>query len=158
MNLQTLDGEMLAGLIERARLSPRRRQNLNLHASADAACQRFFNAMEPDSYVVPHRHHGEGKEETLIVVRGCVAVLCFDDEGSVRSCQRLSAGGKAFGTHVPLGCWHSVVCLESGSVFLEAKGGPYVPGTAAELAPWAPPEGSPEAVAYLAVLREQAQT
>ena len=43
--------------------------------------------------------------------------------------------------------------LESGSVFLEAKAGPYSPLTLEERAPWAPAEDSEKASAYLADLR-----
>jgi hypothetical protein len=39
-------------------------------------------------------------------------------------------------------------------VFFEAKAGPYVPITGQERASWAPPEGDPQAIAYLAELEK----
>lgn len=156
MPIQPLDTHLLSTLSEQARRTPRRRQNLNLHADAAANCHRFFNAMEPDSYVVPHRHCDAGKEETMIVLSGRMALLCFDDAGNLSERHLLSPNGPCFGVHVPLNAWHSVVALESGTVFLEAKGGPYVPLGAADFAPWAPREGSADAAAYLEQLRRLA--
>ncbi|MCX9156805.1 WbuC family cupin fold metalloprotein [Niveibacterium sp. 24ML] len=148
-----LDTALLAPAIDAARASPRRRKNLNLHASTDELTQRFFNAMEPDSYVPPHRHLQPGKEETLIVVRGSLGVFEFDDAGMVTRAARVSAGADAFGIHVPLGTWHAIVALEPASVFIEIKGGPYVPFAPEDFAPWAPRDGTPEVQAWMDALR-----
>lgn len=148
-----LDSTLLAPAIDAARASPRRRKNLNLHQSTDEPAQRFFNAMEPDSYVPPHRHLQPGKEETLILVRGSLGVFEFDDAGQVLRAARVTAGGEAFGVHVPLGVWHSIVALESGSVFIEIKGGPYIPFVPEDFAPWAPREGTPEVQAWIEKMR-----
>ncbi|WP_374510961.1 WbuC family cupin fold metalloprotein [Niveibacterium sp.] len=150
-----LDSALLAPALDEARQLPRRRKNLNLHMSSEAPAQRFFNAMEPDSYVRPHRHLDAGKEETLLVVRGSVGVFEFDDDGAVIRAARLSAAGDAFGLHVPLGVWHSLVALEPGTVFLEVKGGPYVPFSPEDFAPWAPAEGDPAAADFIAALRKK---
>jgi len=53
------------------------------------------------------------------------------------------------GADIPHGVYHSVVALEPGSVFFEAKAGPYVPIRDAERAPWAPRESEPAVAAYL---------
>jgi len=150
-----LDAALLAPTLNEAQAAPRRRKNLNLHASADAPAQRFFNAMEPDSYVRPHRHLDAGKEESLLVVRGSVGVFEFDDDGTVIRAARASAGGDTFGIHVPLGVWHSLVALEPGTVFLEVKGGPYVPFSPEDFAPWAPAEGDARAADFIAMLRSK---
>ena len=150
---QLLDSALLAPVIDAARQSPRLRKNLNLHQSTEEPAQRFFNAMEPDSYVPPHRHFQPGKEETLIVVRGSLGVFEFDDAGGVTRAARIAAGGEAFGIHVPLGVWHSIVALEPGSVFIEVKGGPYIPFVPEDFAPWAPAEGSHDAARSIAKLR-----
>jgi hypothetical protein len=42
-----------------------------------------------------------------------------------------------------------MVALETGSVFFEAKAGPYVPIAAAEKASWAPAEGDAACTTYL---------
>jgi hypothetical protein len=53
---------------------------------------------------------------------------------------------------IPHATWHTVFALETGTVFLEAKAGPYLPLTADEKATWAPAEGDPAAPAFLARL------
>ena len=55
--------------------------------------------------------------------------------------------------NIPHGMYHTLVALEPGSVFFEAKAGPYVPLTSQEKAPWAPAEGEPRASSYLADLK-----
>jgi cupin fold WbuC family metalloprotein len=147
------DEALLAPLREKALAAPRLRMNLNLHQTTDAACQRFFNAMEPASYVRPHRHRGEGKEETLVVVRGRLGVLFFDDTGRVVDKAVLTAGGERFGYHVSTNVWHSTISLASGTVFLEAKAGPYLAGADTDFAAWAPAEGAADVSAYLETLR-----
>ena len=48
---------------------------------------------------------------------------------------------------------HTWFALEDGTIFFEAKAGPYVPLAPAEKAPFAPPEGDPRVPEYLAWLK-----
>jgi hypothetical protein len=57
------------------------------------------------------------------------------------------------GVDIPHGTWHTLVALASGTVFFEAKAGPYVALSEAERAPWAPAEGSSSAVVMLEIYR-----
>jgi cupin fold WbuC family metalloprotein len=50
----------LSGL---AKVSPRLRQHRNIHTSYDDPCQRLFNAIEPESYIRPHRHAADPRDE-----------------------------------------------------------------------------------------------
>ena len=70
-------------LIVSAASSPRLRSNENIHPSLDDPVQRFVNAMEPGTYVRPHRHQQEGRWELFVIISGAAAVLLFDDEGRV---------------------------------------------------------------------------
>ncbi len=89
----------------------------------------------------------------MLVLRGRLGLLIFDDAGKVVQVQELSAGGSAMGVDIPHGCWHSLLALEAGSVFFEAKAGPYTALTNAERASWAPLEGDARVAAYLQELR-----
>jgi cupin fold WbuC family metalloprotein len=151
--VQLLDDALLRPLIAAASRAARRRMNLNLHAAPEDACQRFFNAMEFDSYVPPHRHLAAGKEETLIVIKGALTLCLFNDSGTLQQAKVLRAGADCFGAHVPLNCWHTVLAHKDGCVFFEAKGGPYQAIEPHELASWAPAAGSPEVADYIASLR-----
>ncbi len=133
--------------------SPRKRKNLNFHLSNDQPCHRLLNAIEPGSYVAPHRHLATDKDETMVVVRGRLGLITFGDAGQALDIVELGSGTARVGVDIPHGTWHTVFALEPGTIFLEAKAGPYLPLTAAECAPWAPQELSPAAAAYLEQLR-----
>jgi cupin fold WbuC family metalloprotein len=145
--------EVLDALIAQARATPRKRKNLNLHPSPDFPAHRFLNAMEPDSYGQPHRHPEATKDETFVVLRGRFGLLLFDERGSVTTKAVLGRGCDAIGANVPAGRIHCLVSLEPGSVFMEAKAGPYDAATDKEFASWAPAEGTPGVAAYLEKLR-----
>lgn len=148
------DEHLLDQLSAAARANPRLRQNHNLHTSPADAVQRFFNAIEPGSYVMPHRHLAADKEETLLMLRGRLGLILFDESGAITSTHLLAPASACMGFHLSPGLWHSVVALATGTVFFETKAGPYQPLDAAECAAWAPPEGTPAAADYHATLRE----
>ena len=149
--MHAVDRPLLDALSAEAQAAPRRRKNKNFHATAEAPCQRLLNAIEPDSYVRPHRHLD--KAEMVFVVRGRLGLLEFDDAGEVRGTTVLVAGGDVLGAEVQAGTFHSWVSLEPGTIFFEAKDGPYQPAGPAEVADWAPAEGEPEAGAFLENMR-----
>jgi cupin fold WbuC family metalloprotein len=150
MNHPTLiDAQLIDSVSAQAAASPRRRKNFNFHAHESAPANRLLNAIEPDSYVQPHRHLDPAKGETLVVLRGAVGLVVFDDKGAVLQHAVLRAGTGALGVDIPHGTWHTFVGLEPGSVIFEAKAGPYLPLTREEKASWAPKEGDPAAMAYM---------
>lgn len=151
--MEIIDQGVLDRLSEAARLAPRLRKNQNLHASDDARCHRLFNAIEPGSYVRPHRHLNPDKDEAFVMVRGSAGVITFDDEGEVLEAVRLSACGPTVAADVPHGVYHTVLGLEPGTVFFEAKAGPYLPLAPQEVAQWAPEEAAQEAKGYYDTLR-----
>ena len=72
--MKIFDHKVLDELSRQAAESPRRRKNLNLHDNYQEPCQRLFNAVEPGSYVRPHRHSDPHKPECIMVVRGRMAL------------------------------------------------------------------------------------
>ncbi|MCU0868353.1 MAG: WbuC family cupin fold metalloprotein [Burkholderiales bacterium] len=150
-----IDGALLDATTAAARASGRLRRHHNFHHGDTDACHRLLNAIEPGSYVPPHRHLDAQKDETFVVLRGRFGVVLFDDAGAVVRTEVLSVGTGALGLTVPHGTWHTLLALEPGSVFLEAKAGPYSPLADKERAPWAPAEGDPAAPAYLDALRRR---
>jgi len=153
MGTRWIDQRMFDALSEDARGVPRRRRNLNLHPADTYPSNRLLNAIEPDSYVPPHRHLDPTKDETLFVLRGAIGVLLFDEQGRVTETRVLRAGGDTVGIDIMHGTIHSLVALEPGTIAFEAKAGPFIDRTPAELAGFAPAEGSAEAPAYLAWMR-----
>lgn len=148
----TIGSQSLDTLVADARANPRRRRNLNIHSSEQAACQRLFNAIEPDSYVPPHRHLDPAKDETFVWIRGRLGVIEFDTTGRIADIAVLGPA-ESVSVTIPSGAFHAIFALEPGSIFFESKAGPYNPLAPAEKAAWAPAEGSPECAAYLAGLK-----
>lgn len=151
--IRLIDSALLDDVSAEARAAPRGRKNRNFHPRDDYPAHRLLNAIEPGSYIAPHRHLDSTKDETMVVLRGALGLVEFDDAGKVTQIKKVGAGGAAIGIDIAHGTWHTVFALEPGTVFLEAKSGPYLPLTAEERAPWAPAENAAEAASYLAGLR-----
>jgi len=152
--MQIIDTKVLDALSQAARRSPRLRKNHNLHKSELSACHRLFNAVEPGSYIRPHRHLDPEKDETLVIVRGSLGIVSFDDAGAVTRSARLCVSGDQVAADIAHGVYHTAISLVSGTVFFETKTGPYLPLSEQELAGFAPAEGSHEAASYLERLGE----
>ncbi len=121
-----------------ARASPRKRKNLNVHPQRSEVIQRFFNCLEPETYVRPHRHAPE-KFELFVLLSGAAGVLVFDAAGEVVE-KHLLAPEALVAVEIPGGVVHTVVALSPHTVLFEVKPGPYEPLTDKDFAPWAPAE------------------
>ena len=141
--MKWLDAQTLDQLTEKAKQAERLRTHFNLHELLDEPVQRLAVAMEPGSYIRPHRHPQQEKWEFFTVLRGTLLMLIFDDDGRVEKRMELSGTGPLYGIELPPGTWHTVISLESGSVFVEVKQGPYTPLDAKDFAEWAPEENTP---------------
>jgi len=135
----------------------RRREIHRFHAADGDACHRMLNAMEPGTYVQPHRHRHPPKDEAILVLRGSIGVVCFDDDGRVieSETRAMRAGGPCRGVDLRAGVWHTFVVLEPGTVVYEVKAGPYEPASDKDFATWAPKPHAPEATAYLQALESR---
>lgn len=133
--MNKLSNEGLSDLSKKAQLSTRKRMNHNFHAELSDPIQRLAIAMEPDTYIRPHRHGGSW--ELLTSLRGRFVVLNFDDAGTVIDRAVLGEGTSIIES--PAACWHAVLSLDTGGVIFEVKRGPYVPFREEDFAPWSPP-------------------
>ncbi len=150
--MRTFAEDVVGNLQEAARSRERLRLNLNVHPRLDDPVQRLFNAMEPGTYVRPHRHAPD-RWELFLILRGRAAVLEMDDHGTVTGRCDLAPAGASVAVEIPGGSWHTVVALDGGTLLFEVKPGPYAPLTDKDFAPWAPPEGAPGAAAFEVWLR-----
>lgn len=151
--MKAITAEALAALSTQAAGRARLRANWDIHASATDPVQRFCNAIEPGSYIRPHRHGEAGKWELSIALKGRVVLVLFTPEGVLTDRIVLSAGGPTFGIETAPGTWHSFAGLEPGSVLFELKPGPYDPAADKDFAAWAPPEGDPRCSLFEAWFR-----
>ena len=142
--MKVLDATALESLIAEAAASPRQRKNFNFHEGHADAIQRMFNAVEPDTFVRPHRHP---QWELFVLIAGSCALLTFAEDGTVVERLDLADGGTR-AVELSAGTWHSVVSCRTGTIIMEVKPGPYAPTGEADFGAWAPAEGTPEAAAY----------
>jgi cupin fold WbuC family metalloprotein len=152
--MKVISTELLHQLSDVARTSPRLRKNHNLHSCDESRCHRLLNAIEPSSYIRPHRHLDPEKDEAFILLSGRLGVIQFSDAGDVTETVVLSHQDGLLVADVPHGVFHTAVSLESGTVFFEAKAGPYLPLIDAEIAAWSPPDADSSAPRYLEQLRK----
>ena len=120
-----LDTELLDKLSAQAKASPRLRMNYDLRNPSDDQSQRMLNALEPGTVMPIHRHRGSS--ETVTVLRGKVKWLYYDENGKVTDTFIVAPCSDLCGLSVPKGQWHSLECMESGTVILQAKDGAYAP-------------------------------
>lgn len=115
--------DILDELTEKAKSSHRLRCNLDLRNSAEDKSQRMLNALEPGTIMPIHRH--KGSSETCVCVRGHFEENFYDADGNLTDTIDMVPGGVVL--NIEKGQWHSLKCLESGTILLEAKDGAYEP-------------------------------
>ncbi len=117
---------ILDNLTEQAKASPRLRMNLDLRNSSEDKSQRMLNAIEPGSPMPIHRHRKSS--ETVVCLRGRLVEEFYDELDRIcTDAIELSPNGPVVALNIPIGQWHTVRALESGTVILECKDGPYEP-------------------------------
>lgn len=144
-----VDSQLLDQLTERAKRSSRLRMNHNFHTANTSSCHRLLNAIEPGSYIHPHCHLDPEKDETFVLLRGTLGVICFSNQGTISEAILLVAGTDQTVATIPNGVFHTAISLVPGTIFFEAKAGPYLPFTDAEKATWAPEDDTADADTYL---------
>ena len=83
----------------------------------------MLNALEPGTVMPIHRH--KGSSETCVCIRGHFEEYFYDENGALTNTIDMVPGGVVL--NIEKGQWHSLKCLESGTILLEAKDGSYRP-------------------------------
>lgn len=118
-----INTSLLDALTAQAKFSPRLRMNLDLRNNPADQSQRMLNALEPGTVMPIHRHRNTS--ETVVVLRGKVKWLYYNDNRELTDSFIVAPNSDLIGLSVPKGQWHSLECLETGSVILETKDGPW---------------------------------
>lgn len=126
-----IDQKILDDLTELAKANPRLRQAMDLRNSPEDGSQRLLNAMEPGTVMPIHRHHGSS--ETVVILRGRIRWIFYDENGNETESVVLNANGEYRMLSAERDRWHSLECLESGTVIFECKNGAYHPLEADEV-------------------------
>jgi len=123
---------LLDTLTEQAKASPRLRMNYDLRNTPDDQSQRMLNALEPGTVLAIHRH--PHSSETVVCLRGHLREIFYDElERRVTDVIDLQPGGPCVALNIPIGQWHTVEVLESGTITMEVKDGPYEPQSPADV-------------------------
>ena len=120
-----IDDKILDNLTEQAKANSRLRMALDLRNTPDDQSQRMLNALEPGTVMPIHRHRASS--ETVVVIRGKIRWIFYDENGVETERVVLEANGDLRMLNVEKDRWHSLECLESGSVLFESPGGAYEP-------------------------------
>lgn len=120
-----IDTSVLDTLSAQAKASPRLRMAMDLRNSPEDGSQRMLNALEPGTVMPIHRHLESS--ETVVLLRGKIKWVFYDEMGNETESVILDADGEPRMLNVEKSRWHSLVCLESGSVLFESKDGKYEP-------------------------------
>lgn len=120
-----IDKSLLDSLTARAKESPRLRMNCDLRNSPEDLSQRQLNALEPGTVIPIHRH--KATSETIVVLRGKLLWKHYDNNGVETESFVIQANSDNCGITSPKGQWHSLDCLESGTVIIEMKDGIWLP-------------------------------
>lgn len=102
--MKLITEELLDTVTSQAKENSRLRMNYNFHASMDAPIHRLLNALEPGTYLPPHRH--TDKEETYLVLRGSLLAFFYDDAGNVTDKVCLNPSEGKYGLEIPSNTWH----------------------------------------------------
>lgn len=136
--MKIIDKQLLDSTTDRARQSPRLRMNYNFHEQLDDPINRLLNAMEPGSYIRPHRHLNPDKEEIFLLLRGKAMLFLFDNDGHITGKLLIDPLAGSYGAEIEPGVWHCLFVMEPGTVVYEIKTGPFAPLHPDNMAPWSP--------------------
>jgi cupin fold WbuC family metalloprotein len=138
-----IDSQLIGELSSKARQAARKRINYNFHKIPSDTLQRMLNAMQPGTYLQPHKHEKPDKREVFIALTGKFVVIQFREDGSIAEHMILDPEQREMAAEIAERTYHTIICLEPDSVIYELKDGPYDPGDDKHFAPWAPKEGEP---------------
>ena len=147
--MKVLTDTLLDQLTTDAKNSPRLRTHYNLHESVDEPIHRLAIAIEPGSYIRPHRHLHGNKFELFMLLRGSGDVLVFDDFGNITDRHKMGGQEAVKAVELSANEWHCFIARETGTVALEVKPGPYFKPPEEDFAQWAPKEGEPKTAEFL---------
>lgn len=139
--------ENINQLIIEAKKSSKKRSHFPLHKHSDSVL-KLMMAMEPETYIQPNKHSGKDCQELFICFKGKFIVLFFNEDGLITEHVLIGPEEHTLMVEVPVGVWHTMWPLVSGSVAMEVIKGPYDEKTYKEFATWAPVEGSAECNHY----------
>ncbi len=152
-----VDRDLVLEKANNASENDRMREIHNLHDDYDDPLQRMINAIQPGSYIRPHRHQDPPKAETFVLLNGAIGFVTFRNDGTYadEASAMLDLERGLYVIDVRAGVWHTFFALEPDTVLFETKAGPYTAVSDKDFAPWAPLDGTDETAEYLMALEDR---
>ena len=142
MDIQLINKDLLSALHDKAKTSPRLRQNFDLRTTPDDTSQRMLNVLECGTHVPIHRHLKTS--ESVVCIEGCLDWVFYEEMPNVDAGGPVHDGETAadesqfvevarfricpregnYGIQVPKMAWHTIDVHEPSTIF-EAKDGKY---------------------------------
>jgi cupin fold WbuC family metalloprotein len=138
--IATIGAEDIEVLRQAVRKTPKRRVRINAHPGSDDELHEMIIAIEPGSYIRPHKH--PGKSEAFHIIEGQVDIVVFSEAGEVERIVSLAAkGGRhPFYYRMSTPHFHTLIIRSDLLVVHEITNGPFLP-TGTIYAAFAPEEG-----------------
>lgn len=95
--------------------------NLDIRNGPEDQSQRMLNALEPGTIMHIHRHHASS--ETVVILRGKIQWVFYDDNGKETERVTLEADGWPRMLNVEKDRWHSLECHKRRCVLFERTDG-----------------------------------
>jgi cupin fold WbuC family metalloprotein len=129
--------DWVARLEHEAQQSEKRRARLCMHMSGEDSVHEMVIAFCQDALVGPHK--SLDKTESLLVIKGELELVIFDDEGSVleRTVMGAFGSGRPYSVRLAASPWYTYIPLSESLVIHETTRGPFRPEDTA-LPQWAP--------------------
>lgn len=153
--ISVVDLEQIEALFSLARSLPRKRATLTLYGSQGEKTHTEINVMLPETYIRPHKHINSPQTETFVPLKGMAELVTFSEEGEIL--QKVLIGRETVAVaEVEANTWYTLVALSPFASF-EVKAHPagYNKEKDEVFVPWAPDEGTKEAVIYFENLRQK---
>ena len=132
--------------------SAKARARINAHPDGEDALHEMIIAIDPTSYIRPHKH--PGKSESFHIIHGEVDIVVFTDDGEIDRIVRLGApgSGRSFYYRMSTPFFHTLIIRSDLLIVHEITNGPFRP-QATVYAGFAPDDSDPaKAGAYQAEL------
>ena len=120
MEIELINGNLLASLHRQAGENERLRMNYDLRTTPEDTSQRMLNALEPGTKVAIHRHVKTDCGGPVHDGERALDETAFVEVARFRLCPREGKNG----IQIPKMAWHTVEVYEPSTIF-EAKDGAY---------------------------------
>ncbi len=137
--ISTIGNEDIEVLRQAVRKTPKGRARINAHPGSDDELHEMIIAIEPGSYICPHKH--PGKSESFHIIEGQVDIVVFSEAGNIERIVSLAAkGGRhPFYYRMSTPHFHTLIIRSDLLVVHEITNGPFLP-TGTIYAAFAPEE------------------